>query len=103
MAKLTDTQLMILAAAASRDDGSILPLPRTSKLDRETADGIVNDLLKKKLVAERLAVGEVAIWLEGDAGQPITLAITRPACAPSPPSQVSPQQATMPRPRGARR
>jgi hypothetical protein len=34
MAKLTDTQLMILAAAASRDDRSILPLP--SKLDRET-------------------------------------------------------------------
>jgi hypothetical protein len=76
MAKLTDTQLMILAAAASRDDGSILPLPKTSKLDRETVDGVVNDLLKRKLVAERPAVGEAAIWREGDAGQPITLAIT---------------------------
>jgi hypothetical protein len=76
MAKLTDTQLIILAAAASRDEGSILPLPRTSKLDRETADGVVNDLLKRKLVAERPAVGEAAIWRESDAGQPITLAIT---------------------------
>jgi hypothetical protein len=77
MAKLTDTQLMILAAAASRDDGSILPLPRTSKLDRATADGVVNELLKRKLVAEQPAVGEAVIWREGDAGQPITLAITR--------------------------
>jgi len=76
MAKLTDTQLIILAAAASRDEGSILPLPGTSKLDRETADGVVNDLLKRKLVAERPAVGEAAIWPEGDAGQPINLAIT---------------------------
>jgi hypothetical protein len=50
---LTDAQLMILAAAANRDDGSILPLPRTLKLDRATADGVVSDLLKKKLVAER--------------------------------------------------
>ena len=57
MAKLTDTKLMILAAAANRDDGSLLPLPRTSKLDPETADGVVNDLLKKKLAAERPAVG----------------------------------------------
>ena len=76
MAKLTDTQLMILAAAASRDDGSILPLPKTSKLDRETVDGVVNDLLKRKLVAERPAVGEAAIWREGDAGQSVTLIIT---------------------------
>jgi hypothetical protein len=76
MAKLTDTQLMILAAAANRDDGSILPLPRTSKLDPETADAVVNDLLKKKLGAERPAVGPAAIRREGDAGQPITLAIT---------------------------
>jgi hypothetical protein len=76
MAKLTDTQLMILAAAASRDGGSILPLPKTSKLDRETADGVVNDLLKKKLAAKRPAVGEAAIWRESNAGQPITLAIT---------------------------
>jgi hypothetical protein len=76
MANLTDTQLIILAAAANRDDGAILPLPRTSRLDRETADGVVTDLLKKKLVAERPAVGPAAIWRESDAGQPITLAIT---------------------------
>ena len=76
MANLTDTQLIILAAAANRDDGAILPLPRTSRLDRETADGVVTDLLKKKLVAERPAVGPAAIWREGDAGQPITLIIT---------------------------
>ena len=76
MAKLTDTQLMILAAAASRDEGSILPLPRTSKLDRATAEGVVNDLLKRKLVAQRPAVGEAAIWREGDAGQSVTLIIT---------------------------
>ena len=29
MTKLTDTQLIVLTAAAARDDGSILPLPKT--------------------------------------------------------------------------
>ena len=55
MPKLTDTQLVLLANAANRNDGSMLPLPRKSKLDRETADSIFKDLIGRKLVAERTA------------------------------------------------
>jgi hypothetical protein len=76
MAKLTDTQRVILAAAANRNGGSILPLPGTLKLGRETANGILNDLLKKKLVAERPAAGPATVWRESDAGQPVALVIT---------------------------
>ena len=76
MAKLTDTQRAILAAAANRDGGSILPLPGTLKLDRESADGVLNDLLKKKLVAERPAAGPATVWRDSDAGEPVAPAIT---------------------------
>jgi hypothetical protein len=74
------------AAAANRDDGSVLPLPRKSKLDRETADGVVNDLLKKKLVAERPAIGPAAIWRESEAARPrgavrkVPKATSAPSC-----------------------
>ena len=76
MPKLTDTQLVLLANAANRIGGSILPLPRKSKLDRETADNIFKDLIRRKLVAERTAAGTVQIWREDDAGQPVALTIT---------------------------
>jgi hypothetical protein len=76
MPRLTDTQRIVLAAAANRNDGLILPLPRKLRLDREAADSIVNDLLKKKVVAERPAAGPAAIWRESDAGHPLTLVIT---------------------------
>jgi hypothetical protein len=76
MPKLTDTQLVLLANAANRNDGSMLPLPRKSKLDRETADNIFKDLISRKLVAERTAGGTVQIWRDDDAGQPVALTIT---------------------------
>ena len=40
MPKLTDTQLVILAGAAKREDGSILPLPRKVKLEAEAAAAV---------------------------------------------------------------
>ena len=76
MPKITDTQLVLLANAATRNDGSMLPLPRKSKIDRETADNIFRDLISRKLVAERTAAGTVQIWREDDAGQPVALTIT---------------------------
>jgi hypothetical protein len=71
MAKLTDTQRLMLSAAANRNGGSVLPLPGTLKLGRETADEILNDLLKKKLVAERPVAGPATVWRKSDAGQPM--------------------------------
>jgi hypothetical protein len=43
MAKLTDTQWVILAAAANRNGGSILPLPGTLKLGRRAGDGLARE------------------------------------------------------------
>ena len=49
MPKLTDTQLVILTAAAKREDGSILPLPRRIKLEAEAIAGLLKTLIKRKL------------------------------------------------------
>ena len=48
--KLTDTQTIILSAAAGRDDGSIHPLPKTLKGGAATK--VTQALLRKGLIAE---------------------------------------------------
>ena len=40
MPKVTDIELVILSAAAKRDDGLILPLPKKLKLQPDVASGI---------------------------------------------------------------
>jgi hypothetical protein len=77
MPKLTDTQLVILSAAAKRDDGLILPLPRKLKLEPDAATGIFKGLIKKKLVAEQPATGAEASWRDSNDGQYMTLVITQ--------------------------
>src|SRR5215469_7897249 len=76
MPKLTDTQLVILTAAAGREDGSILPLPRRVKLKAEAASELLKTLIRRKLAAERPAEGSEAGWRETPAGQRIALMIT---------------------------
>ena len=68
--KLTDTQLVILTAAAQRDDGSIHPLPKTLKGGAITK--VTQALLRKGLIAEapprdRGVIGETnfAVTAEG--------------------------------------
>ena len=68
--KLTDTQTIILSAAAGRDDGSIHPLPKTLKGGAVTK--VTGALLRKGLIAEAprrngAAIGETnfAITAEG--------------------------------------
>jgi len=77
MPKLTDTQLVILAAAAKRDDGSILPLPKKLKAKAGAMDGMLKDLTKKKLASEQPATGTSTRWREAADGQATTLVITR--------------------------
>ena len=55
MPKLTDTQLVILSAAARRKDGTVLPLPRSLKVNKaaattvlKTLREIVNEFAKEK-------------------------------------------------------
>ena len=75
-AKLTATQLIILAAAAKRDDGAILPLPKKLKLDSQAGATVFQDLLKKRLIAEKAASREAGAWRDGEDGQRIMLVAT---------------------------
>jgi hypothetical protein len=76
MPKLTDIQLTILANAAKRDNGAVLPLPKKSKLQPEQVQRTLAVLLDKKLVAEQAAAHQEAAWRTDDDGQPIMLVIT---------------------------
>ena len=75
MPKLTDTQLVILSAAAKRRDGAVLPLPRSLKVNKAAATTVLKSLLKKGLVAERPAAADAAHWRETRDGGRTTLAI----------------------------
>jgi DNA-binding MarR family transcriptional regulator len=75
MSKLTDSQLVILSAAAQREDGSVLPLSKSVKLNKGAATLVLKSLLRQGLVAERPAAAEDEVWRETD-GKRLTLAIT---------------------------
>jgi len=76
MTKLTDTQLIILAAAARRDDCMILPLPKKLKLGTDATEDALKGLIKKKLAAEEPATDGAPRWREAADGQAMTLKIT---------------------------
>src|SRR5688500_19328791 len=50
MTKLSDTQAVILSAAAQRDDGAVLPLPETFKLKGGAVDKVLGSLKSKGLI-----------------------------------------------------
>ncbi len=76
MPKLTDSQLVILSAAARRQDGAVLPLPGSLKVNKAAATTVLKSLLKKGLVAERPAAAYEAHWRETRDGRRMALAIT---------------------------
>jgi hypothetical protein len=76
MTKLTYTQLIILAAAARRDDCMILPLPKKLKLGTDATEDALKGLIKKKLAAEEPATDGAPRWREAADGQAMTLKIT---------------------------
>jgi hypothetical protein len=73
MPKLTDPQLVILSAAAKRDGGAILPLPKNLKIDSKAASSILNRLLKKRLIVEQPAAPEAPAWRDDGNGQRLML------------------------------
>jgi DNA-binding MarR family transcriptional regulator len=75
MAKLTDTQLVILSTAAKRDSRLLLPFSRTLKLNKGTLTSVLKGLIAKKLVEERPATKDEKEWRSDDAGRH-TLVIT---------------------------
>ncbi len=107
MPKLTDSQLVILSAAAKRRDGTVLPLPRSLKVNKAAATTVLKSLLKKGLVAERPAAADAAHWRETKGGERMALAITETGLqaigvdVDREPSKQSPS--TRPRPKQRRR
>ncbi len=75
MPKLSDSQLVILSAAARRQDGAVLPLPRSLKVNKAAATTVLKSLLKKGLVTERPAAADAAHWRETRDGGRMALAI----------------------------
>ena len=76
MTKLTDTQLVILSAAAGRDDRAVLPLPKSLKISKGVTTKVLKALIKKGLVEETPAAPGHNYWREDDAGHKIALTIT---------------------------
>lgn len=75
MPKLTDTQLVILSAAAQRDGGAVLPLPASLTINKGAAAAVLKSLVKRGLIAEQPAGRDDEPWREVD-GRRMTLAVT---------------------------
>lgn len=76
MPKLTDTQLVILSAAAQRDTGAILPPPKRLKLNAGAFKSVLKSLLRKGLADECPAPPDAPAWRETDDGQRFALNVS---------------------------
>ncbi len=76
MPKLNDTQLVILSAAARRQDGAVLPLPKSLKIKGGAVTKTLDGLRKKGLLEEKPAARNAAVWREGEDGRRMMLVIT---------------------------
>lgn len=97
MAKLTDTQSVILSAASQRTDRLALPLPKSLK--GGAAHKVVTALICKGLLKEVKANRKLGdpVWRESDDGQGLTLIITD-AGFTAIGIEVEPQKAKAPKP-----
>jgi len=62
--RLNDMQLVLLATAAQREDGSLMPLPESVGDQADRAKKAVEQLIKKGLAAEQPGAGKAAAWRE---------------------------------------
>ena len=76
MPKLTDTHLVILSAAAQRQDGAVLPLPKSLKIKGGTVTKTLESLRKKGLLEEQPATPDMDTWREAENGRRMMLVIT---------------------------
>lgn len=76
MPTLSDTQLVVLTAAAQRENGAALPPPASLKTKGGALTAVLKSLLKRGLLEERPAKTNDDTWREGEDGRPFTLAIT---------------------------
>lgn len=73
---LTDAQRVILAAAAARESGLVLPLPTSLGNNRGTHGVILHSLLARGLLTERPATKGEDTWKETDELGRTTLVVT---------------------------
>lgn len=73
---LTDAQLVILSAAAARDDRRVLPVPTSIRKNRGTIALVLKGLIGRGLIEERPAEASDEIWRRDDDGERITLIMT---------------------------
>jgi hypothetical protein len=74
MAKLTDTQLIVLSAAAARDDGAAVV---AAKMNRAAVSKFGASLITRKLMREARAKPGMPVWRQSEDGRFISLIITR--------------------------
>jgi len=74
MAKLSDTQLIVLSKAAARDDG-LARLPEG--LNRAAAAKVAASLVSRKLMREIRSKPDMPVWREDEEGRGTSLVITR--------------------------
>ena len=74
MAKLSDTQLIVLSKAAARDDG----LARVPEgLNRAATAKVAASLVSRKLMREIRSKPDMPVWREDEEGRATSLVITR--------------------------
>jgi len=74
MSKLTDSQLIVLSAAAAREDGlAVVP----AKMNQAAASKVGASLVTRKLMREVRAKLGMPIWREDEAGRPLSLILTK--------------------------
>lgn len=73
---LTDTELVILNAAAGRPDRCVLPWPKSLKAASDQRDATVRALLKRGLLMAGPTARKSALWRTGATGEPLTLTVT---------------------------
>jgi hypothetical protein len=74
MAKLTDTQRIVLSKAAAREDGvAVVP----ANLTKAAAAKIGSRLVARKLMREIRSKPRMPVWREDETGKSISLIITR--------------------------
>ncbi len=74
--KLTDTQLVILSAAAQRAYHALLPFPQSLTVKSAALDKVVETLRKRKLIEERPIVDGAPQWRRDEDNRPLGLFIT---------------------------
>jgi Protein of unknown function (DUF3489) len=74
--KLSDARLVILSAAAKRDDYSLLPFPESLAVKGAALDKVIETLRKRKLIEEQRIVDGAREWRRDDNNRAYGLFIT---------------------------